>query len=268
MEKKNTILLTIIALATLLISVVGATFAYFASNVNTKNGDVNVNVNTSKNQASFISTSDGDININVDSYMMQESNAGDGNNTSKVEEIANNLVATANININLTASEAGNISECSYDLIYEWDTTSSDFTQVQDNGSDVETAKGKASNKSIYPSKYYIRTQSDTFTEEFKEFTIAAHQIVSGAETGEEYPSTGDLFNEKNIDEFECVGAAKENAGDCSKLYLKKGETLATTSTATVNYQFTIKFYNLPSDQSTLMGKNFKGHIIVDNVVC
>lgn len=37
MEKKNTILLTIIAVATLLVGVVGATFAYFTATVNTKN---------------------------------------------------------------------------------------------------------------------------------------------------------------------------------------------------------------------------------------
>lgn len=39
MEKKNTILLTVIAIATLLVAVVGATFAYFTAQVNTKDGD-------------------------------------------------------------------------------------------------------------------------------------------------------------------------------------------------------------------------------------
>lgn len=40
MEKKNTILLTVIAIATLLVAVVGATFAYFTANVTTT-GDTN-----------------------------------------------------------------------------------------------------------------------------------------------------------------------------------------------------------------------------------
>ncbi len=39
MEKKNTILLTVIAVATLLVAVVGATFAYFTASVNTTNPD-------------------------------------------------------------------------------------------------------------------------------------------------------------------------------------------------------------------------------------
>lgn len=41
MEKKNTILLTVIAIATLLVAVVGATFAYFTAQVTTNNDDQN-----------------------------------------------------------------------------------------------------------------------------------------------------------------------------------------------------------------------------------
>lgn len=44
MEKKNTILLTVIAIATLLVAVVGATFAYFTATVTTDN-DANNTVN-------------------------------------------------------------------------------------------------------------------------------------------------------------------------------------------------------------------------------
>ena len=46
MEKKNTVLLTVIAVATLLVAVVGATFAYFTATANT-NGDASGNTNTS-----------------------------------------------------------------------------------------------------------------------------------------------------------------------------------------------------------------------------
>lgn len=47
MEKKNTILLTVIAIATLLVAVVGATFAYFTAQVTTTNDKNNtVNVKT------------------------------------------------------------------------------------------------------------------------------------------------------------------------------------------------------------------------------
>ena len=55
MEKKNTVLLTVIAVATLLVAVVGATFAYFtASNSSTGNAAGNVNVNTATESADLV----------------------------------------------------------------------------------------------------------------------------------------------------------------------------------------------------------------------
>ena len=55
MEKKNTVLLTVIAVATLLVAVVGATFAYFTA-ANSTSGDAagNVNVNTATEGASLV----------------------------------------------------------------------------------------------------------------------------------------------------------------------------------------------------------------------
>lgn len=50
MEKKNTILLTVIAIATLLVAVVGATFAYFTATVTTDKADGN-NTTTVKTYA-------------------------------------------------------------------------------------------------------------------------------------------------------------------------------------------------------------------------
>ncbi len=46
MERKNTLLLTVIAVATLLVAVVGATFAYFASTYTQSGNDQTVNVST------------------------------------------------------------------------------------------------------------------------------------------------------------------------------------------------------------------------------
>jgi len=55
MEKKNTVLLTVIAVATLLVAVVGATFAYFtAANGTNGNAAGNVNVNTATEGASLL----------------------------------------------------------------------------------------------------------------------------------------------------------------------------------------------------------------------
>ena len=52
MEKRNTLLLTVIAVATLLVAVVGATFAYFASSSDTAN-TLDLDVTTVKSTASL-----------------------------------------------------------------------------------------------------------------------------------------------------------------------------------------------------------------------
>lgn len=56
MEKKNTILLTVIAVATLLVAVVGATFAYFTANVTTTNSEKNTTTVTTRTIASATMT--------------------------------------------------------------------------------------------------------------------------------------------------------------------------------------------------------------------
>ena len=65
MEKKNTLLLTVIAVATLLVAVVGATFAYFGSFTATVNDKANVSVTTGNVQASTFITTGGALSLNV-----------------------------------------------------------------------------------------------------------------------------------------------------------------------------------------------------------
>lgn len=62
MEKKNTILLTVIAIATLLVAVVGATFAYFTASVTTTNPAVKTTTGKSAALASATMTLGKEIN--------------------------------------------------------------------------------------------------------------------------------------------------------------------------------------------------------------
>lgn len=55
MEKRNTLLLTVIAIATLLVAVVGATFAYFATS-NTTTSNTSVTATLAENDAAFTSS--------------------------------------------------------------------------------------------------------------------------------------------------------------------------------------------------------------------
>ncbi len=92
MEKKNTILLTVIAVATLLVAVVGATFAYFTAQGGTTS-QANISVSTGTAGSSTLSTFDA-INIYADATNFAE-NAGNrtGTTTGTVSWTAPGAVA-------------------------------------------------------------------------------------------------------------------------------------------------------------------------------
>lgn len=106
MEKKNTILLTVIAVATLLVAVVGASFAFFAVQ-ETNNADVEVETTTAEAADAFVATSEGDLKLAVTNATMQEAESTLGKYVSD----------TATVNVSLTAG-SGNAS-CDYKLTYK-----------------------------------------------------------------------------------------------------------------------------------------------------
>lgn len=255
MEKRNTLILTIIAIIALLTSVIGATFAFFMAEINTAKGNVNLTLNSSSNKAVFTASSTGDVNINVDAYMMQVHDATNGDITSNNAEIANDLVSSASINVSLISSEDNQETKCTYDLVFVWDKESgSNFTD-----------KGSVQEKSVngskyYESKYYVRSNNTTI-EGFKEFTIEIDE-TSGLASDDRLTSSESL-REVNMDTF--------NIDTDGKMILLKTQVISSRSrtTSTVaNYNITFRFYNLKTDQSSLKGKKFKGMVVIENVIC
>ena len=96
MEKKNTILLTVIAVATLLVAVVGATFAYFTA-TNTAAGDSDTATVTTETVSA----------INVTSQASKEA---------YLEYPGGVSVLAAGVNVSKTAASAGSTSTISYDV--------------------------------------------------------------------------------------------------------------------------------------------------------
>lgn len=273
MEKRNTLLLTVIAIATLLVAVVGATFAYFASTINTNNGDVNLNLQTSDNRAVFTSSASGGVNITVDSYMMQQHDAveGDDGNVSNNTAIAGNLVGNANINVTLQASENNHETTCTYDLVFQWNSSSQNNFNGEGytNLSSKNEGIGSGGNK-YYPNSYYVRTgykdgqEENSVEEGFKEFTIEVSSMTYTNSSDEKGTSKEDL-SEVNIDAIK-----KDENG---KIKLLEGEQITSTSkdlsgSPRVIYTIEFRFYNLNKDQSHLMGKNFAGTVSVENIIC
>lgn len=109
MEKKNTLLLTVIALATLLVAVVGATFAYFAVQVE-NDAEVDITTTTAKASDQFIATGTGSLTIDVTNEKMVKTDAND-------EEAPESLTDTdSTMTVSLKAGS--NSVDCAYTIVY------------------------------------------------------------------------------------------------------------------------------------------------------
>ena len=127
MEKRNTLLLTVIAVATLLVAVVGATFAYFANNANVDNV-ANLTATTASSSSAFISTGS-TIVMNVTAANMVQAYG----------QAAGNLAATSetvgdNFKVSFTAGTTETLS-CTYHVYYKWDTGTGVYAKTSTLGS-------------------------------------------------------------------------------------------------------------------------------------
>ena len=115
MEKKNTLLLTVIAVATLLVAVVGATFAYFGSFTTDTTNTAAVNVHTDPAVASSFVTTGGSLDISVASKDMTRDLSG------VVTKVAENNVT---LGIELDAKDPTTVTTCNYNIFFQYDTGS------------------------------------------------------------------------------------------------------------------------------------------------
>ena len=104
MEKKNTILLTVIAVATLLVAVVGATFAYFTASTTTGKGTGTVQTGET--------TSLGSTSLDMSTVSTQ--------GASNMSYPGGMMVAAAKVTASVTGDQTYNMT---YDVNFEVDTT-------------------------------------------------------------------------------------------------------------------------------------------------
>lgn len=110
-SKKSTILLTVVAVATLMVAVVGASFAFFAVQAS-NDAKVEVTATTAEGSDIFKATGSGTLELDVTNAVMMQGNAGQ------------NVVAASDtdssMKVSLTAGDG--TATCTYDLV--WDETS------------------------------------------------------------------------------------------------------------------------------------------------
>ena len=239
MEKKNTLLLTVIAVATLLVAVVGATFAYFGSFTTDTTNTAAVNVHTDPAVASSFVTTGGSLDISVASKDMTRDLSG------VVTKVAENNVT---LGIELDAKDPTTVTTCNYNIFFQYDTGSAVYQN--------DKVEGKA-----YVTPGLAEVVSDVSTKEFT-YTITK---VDATQTG---GTASTLTIEEAFKNADSSFADFEGAGT-KKVKVASGTIIADkTATAKVvqELKVNVKFYNFPTlDQSQLSNKDFKGKFFVDN---
>lgn len=146
--KKGNIVLIIVAILVLLALVIGATYAFFSSNVTISNA-ANVNVITEGNNMVF-DTLGGAMTLNVTATNMSQ--AASSNIAAQ-----NNTTLTVNFQANTDYSMV-----CSYDIVYEW--TSTDKYQAHSSGVtewEYTIKASLASNAHVYEGDNLIKVEQD-----------------------------------------------------------------------------------------------------------
>ena len=230
MEKKNTLLLTVIAVATLLVAVVGATFAYFGSFNTTVTDKAGVNVTTGAAKSSAFTTSAASLSLSVlGSEMLKSDQAGS-------VEVGSPKNQNATLNVSLTTTDATTTTKCDYDIYFEYD---------------YEAAADKTGNA------FYGAGQTPVTAGigENKEFTYTLTPT-----SGIIVESTYEATTEKS---FSVFSAAKSG----SAVKVAHG-SISSTGDNTANDSLTVnvKFYNIPTvNQSALADRTFAGKFFVSN---
>ncbi len=127
MESKNTMLLTVIAIATLLVAVVGATFAYFTS-TQIDSGRSVLTVQT--HSVDQITANGTNVTLTVNQEDMLKENAKNdySAHTPDPEVIGD-------VSISTTLGSAGGVNTCTFDLIY---TPTVIYVKSEDNTSNLK----------------------------------------------------------------------------------------------------------------------------------
>jgi len=234
MERKNTILLTVIAVATLLVAVVGATFAYFASAPTTGDG-LEFTATTQPASAAFTANA-GTLSLEITADEMLRAQAGDG----VVADSATTSTDGNDLVVDFKSAANGTEMSCTYDIVYTW------------------TSEGEHI--------YSAHTQGVTGNE----FTIQATVAHTGAGAQNAKTAEGNNVIKTEKDWTDLSWETDEETDDRYTTIVTGASIFSSSAeTSTVStWTFTTKFYNRNADQTGLAAKNFAGVFTVDNVIC
>ena len=209
----------------MLIIVGSATYSYFAiNNINIVNvANVNLEVINARSVFTSYSTDNLSLNVGLNNMITASSTAS--------------VIDTGDLIVHFSAPSDGQQMECSYDIIFVWDSTDQ-----------YTTASGTLASPYLY------------------ELSLTGTaSAVGDSYSGYNYPAKG--FTERNLTSFSWTGAAgtigrQSTIVGNAKIY---SNTVAGT---TVTWTFNMNFYTRPEDQSAIAGKTYLAHLTTDNIDC
>ena len=208
MEKKNTLLLTVIAVATLLVAVVGATFAYFGSFTNTVTEGTDINVTTQPSKSSTFITSAAEIELEVASADMVK---GDGTDSEPVATSDDKTISAT-----LTSEATDVFTICSFNVVYTanhttggkikqyvrtaaLDKSAKEFTYAIGNATKDASATGSVNSGTITGS---VETGYENIDKDAAVTVITGAQVsAKGGATTISFPVTVKFYNIPSIDQ-------------------------------------------------------------------
>ncbi|MBR4231505.1 MAG: hypothetical protein IKR74_05075 [Bacilli bacterium] len=185
MEKRNTLLLTVIAIATLLVAVVGATFAYFANSANVNNV-ANLTATTASSSSSFISTG-AEIKMNVTAANMVQANGTSAGNLA-----ATSAYDSGHFNVTFTAGTTESLT-CTYKIKYQWDTGTEEYTKTTGITGNEFTYKVTATGNANFKAETQIVNSSETSAQLVGSDSITDNHTTGG--TTKEYTIETKFYN-------------------------------------------------------------------------
>ena len=215
LDKKSISIIVIVAI--FLVIIMAITFAYFGNFFVNLGNMLNVNLSAGELSNAYLNATNTSFSIDIDPENMGEDNAG-------------NFVITneSSLTVSLDAGTTSYSVKCTYDIMFEYDSTSS-----------------------IYGKEPTPVSEGAT-----KEFTLQA----SG-------PTTfSNMFKEET--NFAYDGNWSSNPYRRTIASNVEIKNTSSNNPTVQTWTFTNKFYNLNLDQTALANKKFKGRFYVDNTHC
>lgn len=221
-------LIAIISIVFFLVLIVASTYAYFGSFSADTNNRVHVNITTEEGVTSVFTSEKSSLSLQIPPANMSEANA---NNT---------LAAASNATFNITLDSASTSikTRCTYDIIFEYDSSSKVYGKVNETDS-----------------KYLEATKIDG--------VVASKELTMKIDA----PSgTNNYSNETNFDYNSTW--SKSDAGNPMKTLVSNATIISEGTKAIYTFIFELKFYNLTEHQANMENQTLSGYIYAKKTNC